>query len=253
MIMGKIGDLQISDAILMDEAGYHFLWPNEPLTLGKTLEMNDCRAVIVGIFRASVTFSTQPVIFTRFSEAASFVPQYRRMLSFVLAQCAEGESPEVVAQRIHDQTGLKALTRDQFCWLTMSYYLERTGIPVNFGTTVLLGFFVGCAIAGQTFYLFTVENLRQFGTLKAMGARDSVIVRMIFLQAFNVGAIGYCLGVGLATAMGIAMKTYRPIMSFFLPWQVLAVTAGAVLVIVLVASLICIRRVVVLEPAIVFQ
>lgn len=124
---------------------------------------------------------------------------------------------------------------------------------MNFGTTVLLGFIVGCAICGQTFYLFTVENLRQFGTLKALGVRDSIIVRMIFVQALTVGSIGYCLGVGLATLIGIMMHAIRPIMSFFLPWQVLALTALAVVIIVLLSSLICIRRIVVLEPAIVFQ
>jgi putative ABC transport system permease protein len=49
------------------------------------------------------------------------------------------------------------------------------------------------------------------------------------------------------------MQSIRPILSFFLPWQVLALTAVAVVVIVMVASLISIRRVVTLEPAIVFQ
>lgn len=253
MIVGKIGDLQIPDSVIIDEAGYHFLFPDEPITVGKTMEMNDRRAVIVGVFNASVTFSTQPVIFTRFSQATLFVPSYRRMLSFVLAKCVPGESPDVVAQRIQDQTQLQAQTKDQFCWKTILYYLEHTGIPVNFGSTVLLGFIVGCAISGQTFYLFTVENLRQFGTLKAMGMRDSKIIRMIVVQALTVGAIGYCLGVGLATALGIAMKEIRPIMSFFLPWQVLALAAAAVLVIVLLSSLLSIRRVMVLEPAIVFQ
>lgn len=253
MSMGRIGDLQLPDAVIIDEAGFHQLWPDEPLKLGKTFEMNDRRAVVVGIFKASFTFSTQPIIFTRLSEARLFAPQYRRSLSFVLAKCVAGESPEVVADRIQKQTRMKAMTQDQFCWLTILYYLEHTGIPMNFGTTVLLGFIVGCAIAGQTFYLFTVENLRQFGTLKAMGMRDSVIVRMIFIQALTVGAIGYCLGIGLATAMGVTMQAIRPILSFFLPWQVLALTAVAVLIIVMIASLICIRRVIVLEPAIVFQ
>ena len=253
MILGKLGDLQLPDAVIMDEAGYHLLWPGAPLILGKTFEMNDRRAVIVGFFKGSLTFSTQPILFTRFSQATMFVPQNRRMLSFVLAKSVEGENPVIVAKQIQDQTRLKALTRDQFSWMTILYYLEHTGIPVNFGTTVLLGFVVGCAIAGQTFYLFTIENLRQFGTLKAMGMRDSTIVKMIFLQAMMVGSIGYCLGIGLATLIGIAMHAIRPIISFFLPWQVLALTAVAVLVIVLIASLICIRRVVVLEPAIVFQ
>jgi putative ABC transport system permease protein len=253
MVLGKIGDLQLPDSVLVDEAGYRYMWPNEPLRLGRTIEMNDRRAVIVGIFAASHTFTTQPIMYTRFSQATLFVPAYRRMLSFVLAKCADGESPNVVAGRIQQQTKLRALTRDQFEWLTMSYYLERTGIPLNFGSTVLLGFIVGCAIAGQTFYLFTVENLRQFGTLKAMGMSDRKIIRMIFVQALVVGTLGYCLGVGLATCLGVLMQTVRPIMSFFLPWQVLVTTGLAVVFIVLVSSLLSIRRVVVLEPAMVFQ
>jgi putative ABC transport system permease protein len=86
-----------------------------------------------------------------------------------------------------------------------------------------------------------------------MGMRDSTIIRMIFIQALTVGAIGYGLGVGLATMLGLLIQGIRPIMSFFLPWQVLALAALAVLVIVLLSSLLSIRRVIVLEPAIVFQ
>jgi putative ABC transport system permease protein len=253
LLLGRIGDLQFADAILVDEAGFRYMWPGEPLALGKTIEMNDHRAVVVGIFKASSTFSTQPIVYTRFSRATLFVPPIRRSLSFVLAKCAPGESPEVVAQRIHQQTRLQALTKNQFAWRTMSYYLERTGIPVNFGSTVLLGFVVGCAIAGQTFYLFTVENLRQFGTLKAMGMSDRRIIRMVFTQAAVVGSVGYCLGVGLATALGLVLQAIRPLMSFFLPWQVLAMTGGAVLVIVLLSSLLSVRRLLVLEPGMVFQ
>ncbi len=253
MVVGRIGDLQAPDAVIIDEAGYHFLFPDEPITLGRTMEMNDRRAVIVGVCRASQTFSTQPILFTRFSQVRLFVPTSRRMLSFVLAKAAEGVSPEIVAERIQKQTGLQALTSDQFTWKTINYYLQYTGIPINFGSTVILGFIVGCAISGQTFYLFTVENLRQFGTLKAMGMRNSQIVRMILVQALTVGAIGYCLGIGLATGLGLWLKAIRPIMSFFLPWQVLALTALAVLFIVLLSSLLSIRRVIVLEPAMVFQ
>jgi putative ABC transport system permease protein len=106
MILEEIGDLQLANAVLVDEAGFRYMWPDEPLSLGKTIQMNDQRAVIVGIFKASYTFQTQPIVYTRYSQATLFVPPYRRMLSFVLARCAAGESPEIVAQRIHEQTGL---------------------------------------------------------------------------------------------------------------------------------------------------
>jgi putative ABC transport system permease protein len=255
MLLGKIGDLQIPDAILVDEAGFHQMWPGEPLHAGKVIEMNQRRAVVVGVYRAAQTFMTLPIIYTRFSQATLFVPPTPtgRMMPFVLAKAQPGVDPEGLARRIQDQTGLKALTKEGFIQMTMNYYLGHTGIPLNFGTTVVLAFLVGSAIAGQTFYLFTVENLKQFGTLKAMGMSDRRVVGMILIQGSVVGGIGYGVGVGLATVYGIWAQRAMPLLAFFLPWQVLALSAAAVIVIVLLASLLSIRRVLVLEPAVVFQ
>jgi putative ABC transport system permease protein len=253
LIVGRLGDLQQPDAILVDEAGFHYMWPDEPPRTGKVLEMNDCRAVVVGVYRASQTFQTQPIIYTRNSQATRFVPPYRRMIPFVLVKARPGVPPEEVARRVHEQTGLKALTKQGFTDLTMSYYLQHTGIPMNFGTTTLLGFLVGCAIAGQTFYLFTVENLKHFGTLKAMGMTDRKLVAMILLQALVVGGIGYGIGVGLATLFGIVVQRAMPLLAFFLPWQVLVLTGVAVVLISLASSVLSIRRVLALEPAAVFQ
>ncbi len=253
MVTGRIGDLQTPDSIIIDKAGYHFLFPGEPIKLGKTMEMNDRRAVIVGIFDASATFSTQPVIFTRFSQATLFIPPYRRTLSLVLAKSAEGESADVVARRIEIQTGLQAHSRDQFCWKTILYYLNNTGMPVNFGMTVLLGFVVGCTIAGQTFYLFTLENLKQFGALKAMGVSNGRLVGMILLQATIVGCIGYGLGIGMTSLFFESTQGVTALMGFYLPWQVAVIAAGAVAVIIVLASMISLRKVLILEPAVVFR
>ncbi len=253
MIVGKVGNLQFPDAILVDEAGFRYMWPGEPFRTGKVIEMNDRRAVVVGVYRASQPFMTQPIIYTRFSNATLFVPPYRRLTPFVLARAEPGTRPEVVARRIEAHTGLKAMSKKEFSQLTMTYYLKRTGIPINFGTTVLLGFLVGCAIAGQTFYLFTVENLKQFGTLKAMGLSDRRLVGMILVQSLVVGGIGYGIGVGLATLFGIIAGRALPLLAFYLPWQVLLMTGLAVIVIALVSSILSIHRVLVLEPAAVFQ
>jgi len=250
--LGSLADLRQPDAIIIDEAGYAQLWPGQPFELGKTLEMNDRRAVIVGICKASRTFQTFPVVYTRFSQAVQFAPPERKVLSFVLAQPEAGLSAEEVARRISAQTGLKAMPRDDFAWLTIQYYLEKTGIPMNFGITVLLGFLVGSAIAGQTFYTFTIENLKQFGALKAMGVSNFGVVAMVLLQALVVSSLGYAIGVGLAAAFGEITKGQSKL-AFFMPWEVLALTALAVVVIALISSLLSVRRVLVLEPAIVFR
>ena len=85
----------------------------------------------------------------------------------------------------------------------------------------MLGFVVGLAISSQTFYSFILENLRNLGALKAMGASDRVLSRMVMLQTLTVGLIGYGCGVGLAMLFGmVLLKKGMP--SFFLSWQLLA-------------------------------
>jgi putative ABC transport system permease protein len=252
VFMGSIADLRKPDAVIIDAVGYKRIWPGEPLRLGRVFEMNDRRAVIVGITTASKTFQSFPIIYTRYSQAVLFAPRERKVLSFVLADPSPGVPAEEVCRQIEAQTGLQALTRQQFTWKTIRYYLQKTGIPINFGITVFLGFLVGTAIAGQTFYLFTVENIRQFGALKAMGTSNWTILCMVLFQAIQVGIVGYGVGVGLAALFGVATKGFGRL-SFFMPWQVLVITGAAVFVIVLLASLLSIRKVLVVDPAIVFR
>ncbi len=255
MIVGTLADLRQPDAVVIDIAGYRYLWPDEPLEVGRVFEMNDRRAVLVGICKARPTFQTFPIVYTRYSQAVLYVPKERKVLSFVLAQPEDGLVPQEVCARIAERTGLRARTREEFMDLTIDYYMKRTGIPINFGITVLLGFIVGAAIAGQTFYLFTIENLKQFGALKAMGVSNYRLMGMSLLQALVVGVVGYGLGVGGAACFGILMeavaKTVPP--AFFMTWQIMAISAVAVLVIVLLASVVSMRRVLVLEPAVVFK
>jgi putative ABC transport system permease protein len=123
---------------------------------------------------------------------------------------------------------------------------------MNFGITVILGFLVGTAIAGQTFYLFTIENLRQFGALKSMGLSNLRIVGMILLQAALVGLLGYAIGVGLAAVFGHVADSVDKL-AFYMPWPILLGTGVAVGLIMVASSLISIRRVLVLEPGIVFR
>ena len=252
IFVGKLADLRRPDAVIIDRHGAEQLWPNDPYRLGRTFEMNDRRAIVVGVCEASRTFQTFPIVYARYSQAIRFVPQERKVMSFILAQSSPGTNPETVADRIEKQTGLRTELRDEFIWTTINYYMEKTGIPINFGITVLLGFMVGTAIVGQTFYLFTVENIRQFGTLKALGVGNLSLMRMIILQAVVVGSIGYCLGVGAAALFGYVTESAAKL-AFFMPWQVLAVTGAAVLLIIVLSSLFSLRRVLSVDPATVFQ
>jgi putative ABC transport system permease protein len=253
MVLGSVDDLRRPDGILLSDSGYHFLWPGEPLRLGRTLEIGERRAVVAGICKTSTTYQTVPVAYTRYSLVDHFAPAARNQMTFILVKARPGADVAEVCRAITARTGLMALSKAEFRWLTISYYMRMTGIPVNFGITVFLGFVVGVAVAGQTFYLFTIENLKQFGALKAMGVSNPRLVGMILLQALVVGALGYGLGMGLAALFFESTQNMMHLEGLYMPWQVMAGTAGAVLLIVVLASLVSIRRVLVLEPAVVFR
>ena len=115
--------------------------------------------------------------------------------------------------------------------------LGSTGIPVNFGITIALGFIVGVAVAGQTFYLFTLENLKHFGSLKAMGVNNRRLIGMILLQALSVGGIGFGLGIGLTALFFERTNQITHLAGLHMSWQAVAGVGAAVLVIVSLASL----------------
>ncbi|HEX5009512.1 MAG TPA: ABC transporter permease [Planctomycetota bacterium] len=260
MLQGSLADLRRADGVIVDENGARGKLarkpagpdgPSVPLAVGDTLELNDHRAIVVGICRVSRTFQSQPVVYTTYSRATQFAPRERKLLSFVLARTAAGQDAHTVSARIEAATGLKALPRDEFKHMTMEYYLKYTGIPINFGVAVVLGFIVGLAIAGQTFFNFTLDNLKHFGALKAMGAGNGLLLRMILMQAAVVGAIGYGVGVGTAALVGFLTRNSE--LAFYMPWQLLLVSAGAVTFICLLSAGLAIRKVIRLEPAIVFR
>ncbi|MBY0400031.1 ABC transporter permease, partial [Myxococcota bacterium] len=246
ILMGSLADLKRPDALMIDRAGHEFIWPGEPLRVGRIVEINDRRVEIVAIAKASPPFVTFPVVYTRYSEAIRFTPPQRNKLSFVLVKAREGVEPAALARRIARRTGLQALAWEDFAWRSVRHYMERTGIPINFGITVLLGFIVGAAVAAQTFYIFVLENLRQFGALKAIGITDGQILRMVVLQAFVVGVLGYALGIGLAGAFFHLTRDVPALDGFVLRWQVVVGSAVAVAVILVVSSLASIRKVFVL-------
>ena len=253
MLVGSIYGLDQPDGAIIDKAGFQYFFPGQPLQVGKTLQMNDRRVLIVGISDASAPFQSFPVLHTRYSQALGFVGRERNLLSFVLAKPSAGVSIQEVCRRIEAATGLRARSAAEFSWDAFRFYMRNTGIPVNFGITVMIALIVGSVVPGQTFYIFTIENLKQFGALKAIGVTNRRIVSMILLQAIIVGATGYGLGMGMAAAFFASFLNYSPTRGIILPWQVMAGIAVVVLFVVGLASLMSIRRVLVLEPAVVFR
>lgn len=259
MLQGKLEYLRVPDGFIVNKVGatdrLSFV-PRRggelrPLQPGDIIEINDNRAICVGICQTTRTFQSQAILYTTFTRALRWAPPVRRSMSFVLVKAEPGQDLQALCQRIERHTGLQAHTQQDFEWMTVRYFIRKTGIAVNFGIAVLLGFIIGTIIAGQTFYNFTLDNLRYLGTLKAMGCANITLIRMVLLQAFAVGGVGYGVGVGGAALIGVLTAGTQ--LSFRLPPALLLAILVAILLISLAASLLSVWKVIRLEPAIVFR
>lgn len=258
MVEGTLTDLRRNDGVIVDkdaaENRLQVQMPDgtmRPLMIGDELEINDRRAVVVGIAKVPRNFVVQPVMYTTYSRAVAYAPQQRNYLTYVLVKAHQGVDQIELTKNISAATNLSALTNKQFEDMTFQYWMDNTGIPINFGISVTLGFLVGAAIAGQAFYNFVRENIRQYAALKAMGLRTGRLIEMVLLQALVVGFIGYGLGVGVTTYFGYQVQD--SVLAFMMPPELLLFSAAGVAVIILLSALLAIWQVIKADPAVVFR
>jgi putative ABC transport system permease protein len=250
---GRIEDLRLPDAVIIDQVGVEkFRKKGIKIDLGTVFEINDRTARVVALCHANRSFLGQPYVYTTYDRALQYAKPQRKQLSCVLAEPKPGVSAIELSEEISRLPGLRAYERDELFWATIWWYVKNTGIPISFGTVVLMGVIVGIAIAGQTFYLFVYDNLRYLAALKAMGARMPTLAAMVFLQSLSVGFVGFGLGVGLTSLFGIkVLKVGQP--PFFMPWQVPVFVACVIVVICCISATIGLIKIARLEPAVVFK
>jgi putative ABC transport system permease protein len=254
MKLGQPQDLSAPDSVFIDDSGANKLFGKSDTIVGTRLELNDRRAVIAGIVDATPTFTAGVILYTKYSNALNFVPGTRNRLSFILVQTDAGQNPANVVKAIEAQTGLRARESKDFAQDGIDFIVDNTGIPINFGITVVLGVIVGIAIVGLTFSLFIRDNIKQFGALKAIGVTNNKIRIMVAAQSGLVALIGYGIGFFL-TVIFIASGSANSdaFKGFYIPWQIPLITAGVVLAIIFLTGLIGLRSVLKLEPAEVFR
>ena len=254
MLEGSLQDLRQAQAVIIDRIGLLKLNKERgiAITIGDTFEINDNQLRIVGICDAAPSFFGYPQIFTTYDRALQTVPKVRENLSFILVQPKKGLTNEEVAAKITKETHLKSLTEEQFFWSTIKWFFVNTSIPISFGTTVLLGFIVGVAVSGQTFYTFILENLSNLGALKAMGASTFLLCRMLLLQAFCAGFIGYGIGLGVAGGFGF-LTSQAAQFPYYMPYQIPLFVFVLILLICAFSAFIGIRKISQLDAAEVFR
>lgn len=255
MLIGDLECLHQPDAVVIDIAGYHKVFPDTPPQVGTVVEIGQERAVIAGFCHIGASWSGLPRVYTKRSRAVKMARETINPVSYVLVRSQSTARADEVAARITATTGLKARTYRDFAADTQLWILKYSGIAENFGITILMGVVIGVAIVGQTFYMFSLENLKQFATLKAIGLGNGEILKMIAVQALFVSVIGYCLGIGAANVFFAISSPQLTggLRGMFMPPYILVGSGIFIVIVTLIACLVSVRKVLVVDPAIVFR
>ncbi|MCC6417076.1 MAG: ABC transporter permease [Gemmataceae bacterium] len=231
MAEGDSRDIRRPDAILVD---VHAADKLGNCQIGDVLEIDNQRAEVVGMTRGIVGFTNNPYIFTTLERARRSthgVPAGQ--CSYFLVKARPGTDIQTLCARIRERVpDLDVYDRDAYSWTCMEFWLTRTGIGISFGLAAFLGLLVGLAVTAQTLYASVNERIKEFATLKAMGADDRCIARFLLAQALGTASLGSLLGVASAILAGRSMD--NPIAPVILTWWV---AAFSVLLIVLVCLL----------------
>jgi putative ABC transport system permease protein len=170
----------------------------------------------------------------------------------MLVRTSPGADPAAIASRIEASvSSIDVNTTAGFSWKTRRYWLFTTGAGIALLVAAVLGVIVGTVIVGQTIYATTVDHIRDFGVLKAIGASDSWVYRVIVEQAIVSAALGYVLGI--AASFGILRLSRTAGAMILAPWELITSMFFLAVAMCVTASLISIHKVTRLDPAVVFR
>ena len=221
--------------------------------IGATFEINDHRAVIVGIAKVSTNgLFGVPSLYTTYHRAIQYLPQSRFADAYVLVEPkTAADIPRIEAAVA--KLGYLALTKDEFDTRIAHFYTWQTGIGANIMLMCVISFIVGLSISGQTFYTFVLENIDKFGALKAIGAQGRELVFIIMSQALFSGLVGYGLGVGLCSLVIETARLTMPNYAALITLGNLGLAFCMMLVIAATSSVIAARKVLSIDPFEIFR
>lgn len=249
LIEGRIEDLNQPDAVIIDQLYRKKLGVAH---IGQVFEIRGHRARVVGFTSGIRTFTTAPAVFTTFKRAQDFSGLDADRTDYILVKAEPGADLAQVKRDILARVdGVDVHTVAEFAAITRAYWLFGTGAGVTVLIAAGLGLIVGVVVVAQTLYATTMDHLREFGTLKAMGASNGYIYKIIVKQAVIAALIGY--GFGIAIASFAVWKARNGAAALLLPWQMALALLGLTVAMCVGASLVSIHKATGIDPAMVFR
>ena len=249
MVWGDVSRLDADDAVIVDQLYLDKLGLSGP---GGEAEIVGNRARVVGLTLGIRSFTTSPYIFTAYRHGSRYSRFDQGQITYVLVRADDGVTPEELSRRINKRVpNIDAFTTAEFSHKTRMYWMMSTGAGAALALAAALGFIVGMVVVVQTLYATTMDHLGEFATLKAMGAPDGYITRIVLAQAGMSAVAGYGLGI-LICLVVVELRKYGDA-ALVLPWQMALSIFGLTLIMCMGASVISIRKIMHIDPAVVFR
>jgi putative ABC transport system permease protein len=249
VVAGSINDLRVPYTVFIDRFYAQRLGA---MHIGDTVEIGRARARVVGFTTGIRTFTTTPLVFTSLRNGYDYTHIPDDKAQFVLIRAVPGTDLEKLRVKLRDELGgVDVWTRQGFADLTTRYWMFGTGAGIAVLLGGLLGLLVGVVVVAQTIYAATMDHIREFGTLKAMGATNWYVYKVIFKQAIISAVIGYVIALGIA--IFLASKGEKSGANIVLPPVVLAGLLVLTIVMCLAAAMVSINKVTRIDPAMVFK
>lgn len=250
MVEGSPSDVRGGRYMILDKSSAPRLGP---LTPGSVWELNERRFKLVGLSNGIRTFTTAPFVFVSYEQAQALAGAAGAdQTAFIVGKLREPANVDRIVDTLRSSlSNNDVYTGRDFILKTVEYWTVQTGIGMALFLTALLGLMVGGAIVGQTIYASTVEHLREFGTLKAMGARNSDLYKVILGQAAISAVLGFVVGAAIILLLRNAMEQVG--VTLYLGSELFVILFVVLIGTCFLAAHFSIVRVKTLDPLIVFK
>jgi putative ABC transport system permease protein len=247
---GAPGDLRRGRFVIIDDSAERRFGP---FRAGQHREFMGIRLKVIGRSREARSFTTNPIAFADYRIVQAMAPQeLRGRTTFILVKLAPGADPEAVRSEISRRLPYNDVrTRDEWATRSRTYWVRNTGLGLSMYVTVFLGCLVGVVVVAQTLHTSTLEHVKEFATVKALGGRNADIYRIIAEQAAIAALIGFAVGSELAYVARPLLA--RMDLKLVLTPEVAARVFVGTLALCLAASAISFRKVATLDPATVLR
>lgn len=248
IVCGDVGALAGPGAMLFEDSQRDILGG---LNLGSVREVNGRKITVAGFTWGLIPFGP-PYAFADYELGRELTRTPRDQTNAVLVRVEPGASPGAVAAALRERVGpAQVFVASDLRNAIVRYILTKTAIGITFGTSTLFGLIVGFVIVGLSMFSAVVDNIREFGTLKAVGATNGDLALLLLVQAVIVALLGSLFGLALVAQMARGIRSAN--LALVLPPGLTAATVIFMVLLCAAASTLALWRVRSVEPAMVFR